>query len=205
MNRIISLLFTIVLSSTISAQQESIKFRHLDDNNGLSNNSVLSVCQDYKGFMWFGTRYGLNRYDGHEFKIFNPVFNDTTSISSSHINKIFEDKQKNLWIATRNGLNRYNRDKDQFIRVKLEGDSIFTTNTYLTCITEDKNGNIWVAGPSGLSKIKNKKGKVTLSKSYKLIENRINRLFVDGTNKLWIACNTGLYLMNDENIKPFEI
>jgi len=204
MNRIISLLFTIVLSSTISAQQKPVKFRHLDDNSGLSNNSVLSVCQDYKGFMWFGTRYGLNRYDGHEFKIFNPVFNDTSSISSSHINKVFEDKQRNLWIATRNGLNLYDRDKDQFIRIVLE-DSLFTANTYLTSIAEDKNGGIWLAGSGGISKISVKNGKVILSKNYELIGNKINRLFVDRTNKLWIAGNTGLYVMEKGNIRPFKI
>ncbi len=205
MKRIIPLFLSFVFSFTVFAQQELVKFRHIDDNSGLSNNSVLSVCQDYKGFMWFGTRYGLNRYDGHEFKIFNSVGNDTTSISSSHINEIFEDRQKNLWIATRNGLNIFDRDKDQFIRVKLEEDSLFAANTYLTSIAEDRNGDIWVSGSEGLSKLSLRNGKVIFSDSYKLIEHNIKRLYVDRTNKLWLACNSGLYNMDNGIVRPYEI
>jgi len=153
MRQIVLLLVIFIFSVVTFAQQSSITFRHLNDNNGLSNNSVLSICQDHKGFIWFGTRYGLNRYDGHEFKIFNPILNDSTSISNSHINKIFEDNHNNLWIATKNGLNLYNRDKEQFVNVELIKDSIHFVNVYITNIAEDNDNQIWIISPEGVGKI----------------------------------------------------
>ncbi len=118
MCRSVALLITFILASSLCAQEQILRFQNLMDKDNLSNNSVLSISQDYKGFMWFGTRYGLNRYDGYEFRAYYNDLSDSSSISNNQVNFIFEDSHKNLWIGTANGLNRFDREKNLFSACK---------------------------------------------------------------------------------------
>jgi signal transduction histidine kinase/ligand-binding sensor domain-containing protein/DNA-binding NarL/FixJ family response regulator len=117
------LAFFILILWTISTgfgQVPKPRFRHLGIENGLSQSQVTSICQDYKGFMWFGTRDGLNRYDGYNFRVYKADTYDTESISDNHITSVFEDFQKNLWIGTMHGgLLVYDRKKDAFIKINM--------------------------------------------------------------------------------------
>lgn len=85
---ILRLAFLIIFIRSISSsfgQFVKPKFQHLGIENGLSQNQVTSICQDYKGFMWFGTRDGLNRYDGYTFKVYKADSFNPESISDNHI------------------------------------------------------------------------------------------------------------------------
>ena len=70
---------------SISGQQENLRFEHLDINSGLSQNHIMCILQDSRGFMWFGTRDGLNRYDGYQFTIYKNDRKDSASISNNFI------------------------------------------------------------------------------------------------------------------------
>ena len=76
---------------------------YLGIEQGLSNNSVRCIYQDHKGFMWFGTVDGLNRYDGYGFKVFRNSINDSNSLVHNLVYKLTEDHRNNLWIGTRQG------------------------------------------------------------------------------------------------------
>lgn len=102
------------IAEKINSQISPLRFEHLKIENGLSQSSVRAIHQDKKGFMWFGTNDGLNRYDGYEFKIFKNNPYDTTTISSNYILDISEDDDRYLWIATANGLNRYSHTRESF-------------------------------------------------------------------------------------------
>jgi signal transduction histidine kinase/ligand-binding sensor domain-containing protein/DNA-binding NarL/FixJ family response regulator len=78
--------------------------RNLSIENGLSNNAVLNVYQDYKGFMWIGTYDGLNRYDGYKFKIYRNKIGDSTSLIDNGIYTIDGDTDHRLWIGGRKGI-----------------------------------------------------------------------------------------------------
>ncbi len=86
----------------------------LDISKGLSNNSVNCIYQDTKGFCWFGTNDGLNRYDGYGFKVFRNKFNDSNALLSNRINVIDEDNKGRFWIGTREGLCLYSPATQQF-------------------------------------------------------------------------------------------
>ena len=104
------------LAGHLSAQNDDIIFEHLSVDDGLSQVIVFSVFQDSRGFMWFGTQDGLNRYDGYQFKIFRRQPDDSTSLSGSQVNTIYEDNTGILWIGTfSGGLSRFIRDKENFI------------------------------------------------------------------------------------------
>lgn len=87
---------------------------YLGIEQGLSNNAVRCIYQDHKGFMWFGTYDGLNKYDGYGFKVFRNKFNDSNSLNNNWVYAINEDIHNNLWIGTRQGVNVYNALLDKF-------------------------------------------------------------------------------------------
>ncbi|MBL7733427.1 MAG: hypothetical protein JNM88_19825, partial [Chitinophagaceae bacterium] len=100
------LILTICLLLTHTTEaQVYYKANTLTTTNGLSDKRVTCFHQDKKGFMWIGTRNGLNRYDGHSFKIFRPATGN--SISGEVINDIAEDSRGRIWVATMEGLNIY--------------------------------------------------------------------------------------------------
>ena len=104
-------LIVVLLSTILSihAQSDQVRFEHITSEHGLSENVINCIFQDSKGFMWFGTDDGLNRYDGYNFTIFKPSPDDTTSINSNLIFAITEDHYGNIWIGTTgSGLNCYN-------------------------------------------------------------------------------------------------
>src|SRR6266542_64993 len=92
-----------------------LRFDHIGIEQGLSQSSVNAIFQDSRGFLWFGTQDGLNRYDGHTFKIYKPDPDVPTSLSDRWMTSIVEDQEGNLWIATRqSGLNRFDPRTEQF-------------------------------------------------------------------------------------------
>lgn len=92
----------------------------LDLRQGLSHNQVNCILKDSRGFMWFGTMSGLNRYDGYDFKVFKNDLRDSTSLSDNYVERIFELPDRKLWIATRNGNNIYDPVTDHLSRNDLQ-------------------------------------------------------------------------------------
>ena len=92
------LTLTMLLPAFVQAAIPDIKFRRLDTRDGLSNSQVLSVCRDSKGFVWIGTPYGLNRYDGYRMKTYYSETRDTTSLRSNYVDGIFESSDGKLWL-----------------------------------------------------------------------------------------------------------
>lgn len=108
-------LFAIVLLSSF-CQGQSLRMSHLDQKQGLSQNTPTAFLQDRDGFMWVGTQDGLNRYDGYSFTVFRHDATDTNSLSDNFILCLDEDSDGNIWIGTRNGLCVYVKAATRFYR-----------------------------------------------------------------------------------------
>src|SRR5690606_3903472 len=96
---------TLCLAQGVAAQNpgESYFFKSLENGPSLSNGNVLTILKDSDGFMWFGTAYGLNRFDGTKMQAFYSDERDSTTLSDNYISKIYEGPDKNLWIKNVNG------------------------------------------------------------------------------------------------------
>lgn len=92
-------------------------FSNLNLKDGLSQITVLDIIQDSKGYMWFATRNGLNRYDGKNFVVYKNNQKDSLSLSNNHIYCLAEDHNQNLWIGTLSGLNVLDMKTNRFIHV----------------------------------------------------------------------------------------
>ena len=106
-----------------NAQQSSLKFEHISLDQGLAQSIVQVIHKDRKGFMWFGTQAGLNKYDGYKFTDYKSNPFDSTRISNSQIQAICEDRNGDLWIGTfGGGLNRFDREKEVFSHYRYDPD-----------------------------------------------------------------------------------
>ena len=170
---------------------QNIAFNHLTVENGLSHNAVLAIAQDSYGFMWYGTGNGLNRYDGHRFRIYKMTPEDSTSISSNNILSIYPDSKHTLWIGTSYGLNKYDPRKDVFERITGIG------SQSVNCIYEDKKANLWIGTGSGLYLLTNRQRNTFRSffasgSTNSIAGNMIRSIYEDHNGHLWIGTNNGL-------------
>jgi signal transduction histidine kinase/ligand-binding sensor domain-containing protein/DNA-binding response OmpR family regulator len=113
MKRFFAALFFLLPSVLLA---ESYHFSRLDNTHGLSNNQVECIFKDSRGFVWFGTNFGLNRYDGYRVKVYQSVKDDTTSLMYHMIPRMQEDFRGNLWITGRPHYVLYDIRSDKFIR-----------------------------------------------------------------------------------------
>src|SRR3954471_8782896 len=93
----------LLLSFTILYSQQ-LRFKHISTEEGLSTNFVRAIIQDDKGFLWFGTQDGLNKYDGYQLKIYKNEPGDTASLSNSEITSLLQVRSDLLLVGTREGL-----------------------------------------------------------------------------------------------------
>src|ERR1700742_704678 len=127
-------------------QSQHLTFEHIGTAQGLSQSNVICTLQDSRGFMWFGTREGLNKYDGYVFTVYKNKLGDDRSLANNLVNAIVEDDKGYLWIGTwGGGLDRYDRQTDQFVhyRHNPKDPSSLSSNLVLSMI-RDSRGNIWV-------------------------------------------------------------
>jgi ligand-binding sensor domain-containing protein/signal transduction histidine kinase len=133
-----------------------LRFEHLTNEQGLSSDKVNSIIQDSKGFMWFGTSDGLNRYDGYDFRTFKYDPNDENSLSSNSVLALYEDQMGSLWIGTAGGgLNRYDPATEQFTHYRHDKDDPHSLGSdRVLAIYQDRQGEIWIGtGGGGLNRL----------------------------------------------------
>ena len=202
------LLITVILQcflTGLKAQDSEITFDKLTIEAGLSQSSVFSITQDSQGFMWFGTKNGLNRYDGQQFEVFKnqPLVANSLS-SSQNINALLSDSKGNLWIGTQYGLNKYNLATQVFTRYlnHPENKNSLSNNT-IRAICEDKNGNIWVGTENGLNlwqgAQKFDRFFCAGSKANGIVSPLIKALYQDQKQNLWVGTQSGLGVITIKN------
>ena len=141
MVRIISCLF--ILPIWISVYAQSYYFRHFEVENGLSNNTVQCIIQDHNGFMWFGTKDGLCRFDGYHFKTFHITRNDKNALSRDNIMSLAIDSSNRLWVGEEGGLCWFDTQAEQLVLVT-------DTLHWVSHMTLGKDGQLWFLSVSGI-------------------------------------------------------
>jgi ligand-binding sensor domain-containing protein/signal transduction histidine kinase/CheY-like chemotaxis protein len=169
------------------SQTKPISFNHLDVTNGLSNNSVLSIYQDSTGFLWFGTKYGLNRFDGRNFKIFKNNPKNKNSLSSNdYIKNLVSDGNKKMWVVA-DGLDLYNPEDNSFKAIIPQSENILR-------VLKDYKGNLWIGS---LTKLQFRAANSTKIVPIKISKNNLQvlSLFEDNDHHVWAGTSAGLYEM----------
>ena len=184
-------------------QYNNVRFKQLSITEGLSHNTVNAISQDSKGFMWFGTRNGLCRYDGYNITRYFHEEGDSTTISHDFITKLYNDPCRNvLWISTEQGICKYNPQNEQFTRYHIEGNN---KNSVLFLNTSDSR--LLTGCSNGIYQYDNEKNSFT---PFILNEGKgenIRGLVEDSNNVLWINSNKGVkrYNLKKEQFEPLPL
>jgi signal transduction histidine kinase/ligand-binding sensor domain-containing protein/DNA-binding response OmpR family regulator len=186
------------------AQRQNLKFGHIGTAQGMSHGNTICILQDSRGFMWFGTRDGLNRYDGYKFTVYRNNAQDDHSLVNNIVNDIAEDKNGTLWIATwGGGIARFNRNTEQFTQFKHNtNDSSSIASDLVNCIFIDKTGSIWIGTEDGgLDRFDEATNKFVHYRrrpfNIKGWSNSIKEIFEDSHGMLWLGTrDNGLYAFN---------
>ncbi|MCJ8165731.1 response regulator [Pontibacter sp. E15-1] len=203
---------------------QSYKFENYSTPEGLSSSTCVEIFQDSKGFMWFGTIDGLNRYDGYDFKVFRPIINDTTSLSNNRVYALEEDRYGNLWVGTKNGLNVYRKGKGDFLRIKLhhqQRSQIQAKDVINDIVYNPQTNTLWLATKNGVSKAKLdvlasgnfeklEFTNYTLQQDtpFSLGQNDVSRIEIDKDGQVWMITTAGFlhrYRSREDDFDHIEI
>jgi signal transduction histidine kinase/ligand-binding sensor domain-containing protein/DNA-binding response OmpR family regulator len=137
------LIITLIgVNSICISGESSYTFHYLTTDDGLSNNSATAILRDSDGFLWIGTEFGLNRYDGYSFKTFLAQHNMPNALTYNYIVGLQEDGLKNIWVDCGYSYVVYNSEKDNFItdiNIILEKLSIKTNGNRKIYVDKKKN------------------------------------------------------------------
>ncbi|MFV0468497.1 MAG: two-component regulator propeller domain-containing protein [Dysgonomonas sp.] len=142
---ILIILYLVVTNNQASAKIFDYYFKHITIENELSQNTVLCILQDKRGFMWFGTKDGLNRYDGNTIKVYKKIYDNASSLGNNMIWHLYEHTDGKIWVGTDRGIYIYNPITDSFSHFDVISDSGRKINVPVLDIKADKKGNIWFA------------------------------------------------------------
>ena len=190
-------IFLVFISFSHAEGNGKLFFHHLDRRDGLSNLSVSSVVQDQRGFIWFGTQNGLNRYDGRNIELFT---HDPYNRNSLPHNKIqtMNVSGSYLLIGTYGGLSIFNPDSGEFRNFKkTPGDINSLSDNVIVSVIPDNNGKLWIGTLSGLNYLdpetgENRRFLHKENDSSSIADNVIRTLFLDSAGDLWIGTYNGL-------------
>lgn len=204
-----SIVFLIMFLNVIILMSENrnLMFYSLTMRDGLSNNEVNTVFKDSKGFIWVGTKSGLNKYDGYKFTVYKNENENISSISGDNVFTITEDLSGNLWIGTNAGINKFKRETEQFERFDLEdlrAMPSFNNRTHFLFI--DSNGILWIGYENGLEILDTKSNKRLVSKESIRLKKMfkgmtVSYIFQDKNNNMWIGSWFGGLTKIDQTFK----
>ncbi len=176
---------------------QDIRFRRLPGGTGLSQTRVGWVVQDHLGFIWFGTQYGLNRYDGYRSKVFKHEPGRSDSLGCVYIRSIFVDHSGTLWIGCDRFLDKFEPLTETFAHYRIGTQGPGSLPTTIERINEDHAGRLWLATPRGLYTLDPATGRTTRyvhdpADPTSIAANRVNFAAEDRTGRFWIASSGGL-------------
>lgn len=184
---------TLLLVATTIEAGSPIAF----DYSKLTSSLIKNMCQDGRGYIWVGTEYGLNRFDGHKFKQYLHT-KDTTSLRANDIRYIYADHNNRLWIGTTSGLQLYDPVSDKFRYIPFEG---IPQGTAISWILRLANGNLLIC-TTGRGTFQLSEQNMVLKKTNIIGDatSKISRIYQDRKQRLWIATSDGQLFVGNRKI-----
>ena len=196
----------LLLSWSLNAWSQSYTSTEISLEDGLSQSTIFTISQDPKGFLWFGTEDGLNRYDGYSFKVFKNEPFDSTSLADNQVKTLLTDREGRLWIGLMHrGISLYDPYKGEFRNFSHDPDNPYSVSSNnVTSLFQDLKGDIWVGTANGFNKVIQDKYHNILFERYYFKERKnakgkshyVRSIFEDGSGNLWIGTRNGLALFN---------
>ena len=172
--------------------QKQLNFNNITIEDGLSQATVEVLFQDSRGYMWFGTNDGLNRYNGYRIETYSYKREDKNSINNNYIIDIGEDSNNNIWIATFGGVSRISVENATIINYTMDENTGNLSNSNTTKLLITKKGDILVATVDGLNLYNKKTDSFERIFKGRLANEFINSIVEDEEGNIWVATNSGI-------------
>ena len=181
------------------AQDDDLIFNHITVDDGLSQNTIMNICQDKYDFLWFGTANGLNRYDGYNITTYYNDPTDSLSLSNNLIISLCKDADGEIWIGTEGGLNKFNYEQNNFTQFKYNPDKpTGIKSNVIVNLCPDSQGNIWIShNLQGIDYYNKNTGIFTHYENIpddknSLSNNSVSVITMDKSGNIWVASNNGI-------------
>jgi streptogramin lyase len=184
-----------------NARMTDLKFTHLTTNDGLSQGYVSAILQDRRGFMWFATGEGLNRYDGNSFVVFKNNPDDPGTLSHNFVRDMVEDDEGYLWVVAYPGINKFDPRTERCKRYLPDPKSPNSIGSEAVWrITRDSRGYLWLAEDSGVDRFEPKAETFTHYRNDNsgYFVGRVNDVIEDSHGEIWFAGELGLFHLNPQ-------
>jgi len=212
-NHLIEIIFIVTvysscfLSGTIYSSTTAATFERITRKEGLSQTTVNYIIQDRKGFMWFATFDGINKYDGYTFKTYRSIENDTTSLSNNGSIFLYEDNDGYIWVVNNGntGLDKFDPETEKFTRYTHNPeDSTSISSNFIYSVNQDRSGNIWICTDNALNLVVNKKIDNKIVTHFKRFYNTTNTInfvmtYEDSNGKLLLFADSLYYFDRKSN------
>jgi signal transduction histidine kinase/DNA-binding response OmpR family regulator/ligand-binding sensor domain-containing protein len=210
------LLFSLIIcqalfefNSVVICQPSNLRFDYFSIKDGLPDNGLRAVLQDHLGFLWIGTRNGLSKYDGYEFKNYSLLKEGSDDRIRNRIRFLIEDSKGDIWVAlSTGGLAIFLRNEERFeFYFHEENNPNSLGDKGISTMLEDSKGNIWIGSwGDGLKFIDKQfilnKNSLLEFQHVEIIHkvegiNQVNDIYEDSENNLWVCTNNGLLCLSD--------
>lgn len=172
--------------------REDIRFEHMPSGSGISQTRTSQIIQDARGFLWFGTQAGIDRYDGYEFRSFTHDPRRSDSLSGAFVQSLFKDRNGEIWVGTDQSLDKFDPATESFAHFHVDDHepTVFQ-------ITEDELGLLWLATSRGLYRLNPGTRQVVHyfhdpNDSYSLSGNNVQSTGQDHAGTFWVVTSVGL-------------
>lgn len=187
----------------LSLTAQAYTFKKYQVNNGLSENSVQIIIQDHQGFMWFGTKDGLNRFDGYEYKVYKTIPDDSLSLGNNFVRSIYQDKNHNLWVGTDSHLYLFDYFTEKFRLFSVKSNLGEDINSGVLAVCPENDSLLWIGtvkqGAFCYNKNTGKLQQYISGKSDRSLKsNVIWRIYRDYSGTVWLGTREGLSRYNRE-------
>lgn len=197
MKKIIYVSIWLIFAQVAWAQQNSF-FTHYSSEDGLSQNTVMSMLQDHKGNLWFSTWDGINRFNGYTFKTYKARQGSFISMTNNRADRIYEDRYGYLWLLTYDSrVHRFDPRTEQFEQVPAQ--QIEGSNFNILAIKVLSNGSVWLlTDKNGAIRVKTDPVAHSVTTDLYSVDsgrfpaNQVYQVYLDTSGQEWILTDNGL-------------
>ncbi|WP_342120565.1 two-component regulator propeller domain-containing protein [Pseudoduganella sp. OTU4001] len=186
----------------LAAPPRTLRFEQLDVEDGLAQESVLSIVQDRQGFMWFGSQAGLSRFDGYKVTVYRNVVGDPRSLAENWVGVLHLDPRGRMWVGTDGGLDLFDPKTQAFTHfLPQEPEKRGSGNRHIKAIIDDGVDGLWVGTADGLQHFDPATGKFVVYHNERgnpgsLGHDQVNALARDRQGRLWVATAAGVDMLD---------